>query len=93
MDNFITINPEEAFGINLKEAHTIRTFTERIRHDKNQYAHYLLTKMGFRESLAKVGSLVYPLLQSWISIYEQAHFVCGMLYYEYEAYKACLMTQ
>jgi len=70
LENFITVNPEEAFGINLKQANTVRAFAERLRHDKNEYAVYLLTKMGFRQALAKVGSIVYPLLQNWITIYE-----------------------
>jgi hypothetical protein len=93
LDNFISVNPHEAFGINLNKASTVLAYANRLKYDKNQYAEYLLTKMGFRQALAKVGSVVYPFLQNWITVYEQANFVCGMLNYEYEAYKACLMTQ
>lgn len=93
LDNFISVKPQDAFGINLNEASTVLAFAQKLKHNKNQYAQYLLTKMGFRQALAKVGSVIYPFLQNWITVYEQSNFVCGMLNYEYEAYKACLMTQ
>ena len=42
--------------------------------------------MGFRTALAKVGSILYKLLDSWITVYKQSNFVCSMLNFEYEAY-------
>lgn len=86
MDTFITVKPEEIFGINLNNPHSIRSYANMLHNDKNEYARYLLTKMGFRTSLAKVGSILYNLLSSWISVYKQSNFVCSMLHFEYEAY-------
>jgi hypothetical protein len=86
METFITVKPEEAFGINLNNAHSVRSYATKLHNDKNEYARYLLTKMGFRIALAKVGSILYKLLESWITVYKQSNFVCSMLHFEFEAY-------
>lgn len=91
--DFITIEPEELFGFKLSDSSSIRAFSENLQKDSSLYAKYLITRMGFREGFATMASFLYPLISHWITAYEQKHYVCSMLNFEYEAYKACLMIE
>ena len=57
-----TYNPEHLFPIKLSYAESVRSYSLRMLADERLYTRYLLTKMGFRETIANALSILYPLV-------------------------------
>jgi hypothetical protein len=87
--SFLTINPEELYGIKLGDASSIRKLVAKMQSDSNLFAVYLASKMGYRWLFQQAAGLTYPLAKLFMLPKLHQNFVCAMKYYDAASFGTC----
>lgn len=84
--NFITTDPYKMFGFSIRDPYGVMKYIAKMRNNHNEYARYVVTRLGYRSDLASLASFSYGLVELFLNRYKAKEYLCSMENFEPQGY-------
>lgn len=69
---------------------SIRNFIKNMKLYQSDYARYVVTRLGFRPTMAELAGYSYSVLETFLNRYKAKNYLCAMENYDIIDYNECL---